>query len=266
MSKASKLTRMAKTVLETTGLTYNTSGETVELNFTPDSTNQGVSVPLVLRGNTSGVCPAINVHPLSGFPFAHIVDSKPYAAEGGDFYQTNDSATTRGGFQLLGGDNTTPQYYRSRTFQTRIVDEIGVSMVEAPDTGNDDGGPGTFLNFPVGTYYLSGSAPMWYVNLSRTYWCNFTKAKAELASSALRRDYLVIKGTTGYTPPAGGAGQIISTVEGRFTVTDNTDSYLLLHGCEISNTNNGFGRSSNSGTFIGPTDTLFSELKIWKIG
>ena len=84
MSKASKLARMKNTVLETTGLTYNPSGETVELNFTPDSTSPGVSVPLVLTGNTnSGICAAINIPPLLGVPYAHILGTKPANSNGG---------------------------------------------------------------------------------------------------------------------------------------------------------------------------------------
>jgi hypothetical protein len=265
MSKASKLARMKNTVLETTGLTYNTSGQTVELNFTPDVTNPGVSVPLVLAGNTnSGACPAINLHPLTGFPYAHIRDSKPYHTEGGPFYKVDDSSSTRPSFLLPGGGGTT-QKYRSREFNERVVDEIGVSMVNVSSDNNDDGGPGTFLTFPTGIYYISGSAPSYMSDRNITYLCNFTKASADTLSN--RANYIEIIGSLSVSPTNSGQnGYSRSSIEGRFTVTNNNDSYLLLHGCQTSETTRGLGRNASYLGFQGPTDNYFADLKIWKIG
>ena len=269
MSKASKLDRMRTTVLETTGLRYNTSGETVELNFFPNSTDTGVSVPLVLKGNTSGVCPAIDLNPLSGHPYAYIVDSKAYTIDGGEFYSVSDTTATRGGFILPGGGGGANQVYRSRTFNERIVDEIGVSMVEAPDTGIDGGGPGTFLNFPIGTYRLSGSAPHNSVDRAALYWCNYTKAKAE--SIPNRSDWLEgDKGIIG-TVDFSSAQHPVTTrnfIKGIFHVTESTDNWVLLHGCGTPNTNFGFGIDGNNTTssFFSPTGVIYSKLEIWKIG
>ena len=264
MSKASKLARMRNTVLETTGLTYNTSGQTVELNFTPDVTTPGVSVPLVLAGNTnSGVCPATDTPPLTGYPFAHIVDSKIASAGGGDFKNTNVSTATIPGFKLPGD-----RYFRSRDFNERIVDEIGVSMVEVAGTGNDEGGPGTFLNFPPGIYQLSGSAPSWQVKRNILYWCNFTQAKSQAVDD--RGQYLEyplgIRGTQNFVNTSN-ADQGRSFVEGRFEVTSADDSYLLLHGADGTRDSEGFGRSGDGDSnFQTPVGNIFAELKIWKIG
>ena len=239
MSKANKLARMKTTVRETTGLSYNLSGETVELNFFPDSTNQGVSVPLVLAGNTnSGVCPAINTNQLLGVPYAYIRDSKPYATSGGNFKST--AITDQAGFNLNGGDGNTIQHYRSRDFNERVIDEIGVSMVEVSSSQDDGGGPGTFLNFPVGTYYISGSAPSFRVLRNMIYWCNFTQAKG--LSVADRNPYIVISGLNGYSQSNQNSPvQTRTLIKGRFTVTSPDDSYLLLHGSQNGLDTNGFG-------------------------
>lgn len=266
MSKASKLDRMAKTVLETTGLTYNTSGQTVELNFTPDVTTPGVSVPLVLAGNTnSGACAATDTPPLTGHPFAHIVDSKPYNTDGGRFYKISDNQP---GFKLPGGGGT-EQQYRSRDFNERIVDEIGVSMVEVASSNVDEGGPGTFLNFPPGIYQLSGSAPAWQVQENILFWCNFTQAKSQTVAN--RGQYLEyplgIRGTQNFVNTSN-ADQGRSFVDGRFEVTSADDSYLLLHGAAGQNgSDEGFGRDGDGvNNYETPIGNIFAELKIWKIG
>jgi len=258
---------MRSTVLETTGLSYTPSGETVELNFTSNITTPSVSRPLVLKGNT-GPSTAQDPYPLMGHPFAHIVDLKNYSMQGGQFRDVNDT-TAAGGFQLRAGTETRQQYYRSRDLQTKLVDEIGIEITEAPQTGNDDGGPGTFLNFPVGTYYLTGLAPAHKVSGNITYWCNFTKASLISSTSTDRWEHLKITGIQAYTHVTYN-NQVNSMISGRFTVTDSSDSYVLLHGCaDDRGGTGGFGwdgHSSGENYYIPNAGIIYSELKIWKIG
>jgi hypothetical protein len=268
MSRDPKLDLFDKILKQELGLEYKQSGD-VQLNFFPDSTNSGVSVPLVLAGNTNnGVCPAINLHPLTGHPFSHIVDSKSYDVGGGNFKNTNVSTASEPGFKLPGGGGT-ERYFRSRDFNERIVDEIGVSMVEVAGSGNDEGGPGTFLNFPPGIYQLSGSAPAWQVQDHILFWCNFTQAKSQTVAN--RGQYLEyplgIRGTLNFINNSG-AAQGRSFVEGRFKVTSADDSYLLLHGAAATKDSNvGFGiDGQGNNNFEAPIGNIFAELKIWKIG
>lgn len=268
MSKASKLNRMKNTILETTGLSYTPSGETVELNFFPNSTDTGVSVPIIVSKG-SGSCAAIDV-PTTGHPYAYIVDSKAYNVYGGRFHNVSD--TTQPGFVLPGGGGGANQVYRSRTFNEKIVDEIGIELEEVESTSYDGGGPGTFLKFPIGTYRLSGSAPQINTDRSALYWCNYTKANAETTFSN-RRDWLKDdKGIIGTVEFASVSHHVKSKnfITGIFYVTESTDKWVLLHGSETepndSNHDYGFGIHGNSGSFFSPTGVIYSKLEIWKIG
>ena len=265
MSKASKLARMRNTVLETTGLTYNTSGQTVELSFTPDVTTPGVSVPLVLAGNTNSAAP--NTPPLLGYPYAHIRDSKPQNVYSGPFYDVNDQA----GYSNVklpppaaGGIN---QHYRSRDFTERVVDEIGIGMTSAPDVtngGTNDGGPGTFLNFPVGTYYIQCRAPCVSTLQSVIHLYNYTQAQNNDTSIG-SFDYIEVYGSASYA-----AYQADSLLRGRFTVSDSNDKYLVIHGGTDGQATIGFGYgkydSASNNTYQLNPDWIYAEFELWKIG
>ena len=264
MSKASKLARMKNTVLETTGLTYNPSGGTVELNFTPDVTAPGVSVPLVLAGNTDpGLCGATTTPPLLGYPYAHIRDSKPASVNSGTFYDVRNAVAysnvkfpqaTAAGLEM---------YYRSRDFTERYVDEIGVSMAPAPDEisgGTNDGGPGTFLNFPVGTYYIQCRAPCFSTLTSVIHLYNYTQAQNNDTSIGAYV-YIEVYGSSSYA-----GNQTDSCLKGRFTVTDSNDQYLVIHAATDDQSTYGFGRGAFNDTFILNPDFIYAEFELWKIG
>jgi len=247
MSKASKLARMRNTVLETTGLTYNTSGQTVELNFTPDVTNPGVSVPLVLAGNTDpGLCGATTTPPLLGYPYAHIRDVKPGATAGGTFtYYYVDGGQSS---VLIGS-----MYWRSRDFNERVVDEIGVSITAGSGVS---GGPGNLLNFPTGTYYINGRAPQYGVLWTSSAFYNVTQGQG-LESG------IVLSGNHTYMNTAGHAD---NTIRGRFVVSDSNDSYAFITITSHTRATNGFGVQAWTGAYQPQNESIFTDLEIWKIG
>ena len=252
MSKASKLARMKNTVLETTGLTYNPSGGTVELNFTPDVTNPGVSVPLVLAGNTDiGVSTASTIPPLLGFPYAHIRNSFPASATGGgDFYQYNNGNP---GTKIINGSST--MYWRSRKFTERVTDEIGIKFTQV-STGIS-GAPGTLLNFPTGVYSLRGRFPVYATQRTSTVWYNFTLGQNSPTGNVLTSgpDFVAV------------TAQVDTEIFGRFTVSSPTDDYCLIQLGQVNQaSSNGFGIAGQSGTYLPVTDAVYGEMEFWKIG
>ena len=246
MSKASKLARMKNTVLETTGLTYNPSGGTVELNFTPDVTAPGVSVPLVLAGNTDpGLCGATTTPPLLGYPYAHIRDVKPGTTAGGTFtyYAIAGSSSVQIG----------SMYWRSRDFNERVVDEIGVSITAGSGVS---GGPGNLLNFPTGTYYINGRTPQYAVNRTSIAFYNVTLGQGSESGIVLSGNHTFV----------GVAAHNDNTIRGRFVVSDSNDSYALITITSNTRTTNGFGQEAWTGPYQPQNESIFTDLEIWKIG
>ena len=250
MSKASKLARMKNTVLETTGLTYKPSGGDVQLNFFPDSTNSGVSVPLVLAGNTNiGICAAINLHPLTGYPYAHIRNSKPGSTSqgGGDFYQYSDTAVSRPSMKI------DTMYWRSRLFTERVTDEIGIDFTQV--SSGISGGPGTLLNFPTGTYKINGTFPVYASNRNTIALYNQTVGQNTTSG-------IVLAGPGQYISSS---SVTINKIVGRFTVSDNSDNYCIVMLAQSSQPTLGFGVQSQVGGYVPQTDAVYEEMEIWKI-
>ncbi len=234
------------------GLEYKQSGD-VQLNFFPDSTNSGVSVPLVLAGNTdTGVSTASTIPPLLAFPYAHIRNSFPASTTGGgDFYEYNNGNP---GTKITTGGSV--MYWRSRKFTERVTDEIGIKFTQVA-TGFS-GAPGTLLNFPTGVYSLRGRFPVYATQRTSTVWYNFTSGgngpgpTGNVLTSG--PDFVAVN------------AQVDTEIFGRFTVSSTTDYYCLIQLGQVRQTSQGFGVTGQSGTYLPVTDAVYGEMEFWKIG
>lgn len=255
MSKTDKLDRMKNTVLETTGLTY-TPGGTIELNFTPDVTDTGVSVPLVIGGSSSVTVDTDLTNypnlggPISGCPYAQIVDQKPKNVNGGPFYQYNNSTTDR----KYTGDNIggTSFYWRVRDIQTIIIDEIGVSG-PYPATNVSGNSAGNYFSLPVGTYQVDLSMVSFRVNNSIGIIYNHTKSEVLTATfvNSFTNQHLYY-------------GSADTNIRGRFKITNPDDKIIVLHANDYSFPSYGFG-IQNEGNLGDVFGNIYLTLELWKI-
>mgnify|MGYP003635944410 CR=1 FL=1 len=254
MSRDPKLDLFDKILKHELGLEYKQSGD-VQLNFFPDSTTPGVSVPLVLAGNTnSGVSTASTIPPLLGFPYAHIRNSFPASTTGGgDFWAYNDSTVSRPSTKIINGSSN--MYWRSRKFTERVTDEIGIKFTQV-STGIS-GAPGTLLNFPTGVYSLRGRFPVYATQRTSTVWYNFTLGQNSPTGNVLTSgpDFVAV------------TAQVDTEIFGRFTVSSSDDDYCLIQLAQVGQgSTHGFGMAGQSGTYLPVTDAVYGEMEFWKIG
>ena len=251
---------MRSTVLETTGLTYNTSGGTVELNFTPDVTTPGVSVPLVVGGVSSAsviIDTTFTNYTNSGgpgtpCPYAQIVDHKPSATLSGDFYAYNSNVSlVQYTNTVLGGSSF---YWRLRDLNTQVIDEIGVTL--ASGSGVTAGGGGNVFSLPEGTYYIDAMLPFME-----------TESVVGLLFNDDTDEVLVGATSNSHTDSGGPYCQDYSRIKGRFVVADSTHKLLLLQVAAARGANGfGFGYPNNQfGNGQPVTGNIFAKMELWKI-
>ena len=251
MSKSDKLARLKSSVKESTGLTYNTSGNVIELNFTPNVTAPGVSVPLVVAGNTGGTfgtCPATSA-PISAIPYAVIEDHKPSNVNGGNFYNYADSSQL--GF-LMGS-----RYFRTRDLNTRVFDAIGVS-INPKLTSTTDGGPGNSFSLPIGTYRICATATVYRAASVQTILC-------ELGNTTTP----ILTGNSTYNQPVGGTGDKYDTnlpgVKGIFIVSSENERYAIAQACQITSIGTGgFGFGVNASE-ASDFENMYTQVELWKL-
>lgn len=249
MSKSDKLARLKSSVKESTGLTYNTSGNVIELNFTPNVTAPGVSVPLVVAGNTQGTfgtCPATSA-PISAIPYAVIEDHKPSNVNGGNFYNYADSSQL--GF-LMGS-----RYFRTRDLNTRVFDAIGVS-INPQISSTTDGGPGNSFSLPIGTYRICATTTVFRAASIQTILC-------ELGNSTSPK----LIGNSTYTQPFNfGTGDTHDTnlpgVKGIFTVSSEKERYAIAQVSHYDSLFYGFGVKVEPASDF---DNVYTQVELWKL-
>ena len=256
MSKTDKLDRMKNTVLETTGLTY-TPGGTIELNFTPDVTDTGVSVPLVIGGiSPTSISTDLTNYPnlggpISGYPYAQLVDKKPKNVNGGSFLNSASSNSDRrySGGNSIGGTNF---YWRVRDIQTTVIDEIGIITGPANNISADN--QGNYLSLPVGTYQADLS--MTFSTTAQAIGIIYNHTSQKILTATFVNSYS--NSGNQYIVP-------VTSVKGRFKINNEDDKIIILHACHTSNSNNygfGFQSQDNLGNQFG---NMYLNLELWKI-
>ena len=258
MSKASKLARMRNTVLESTGLSYNnnTPGETVELNFFPDSTNSGVSVPLVVSSSSSG--PSVpNKLPRTGYPYARLEHNTPNLLYPGELVYRSNS--TEDGVTV-----SSDSYWRSRPWNSKPRDEIGINCYQAP-SGPGNGGPGHIINFPIGIYRIVSRLCIWQTRKCASALFNFTDNE------------FVVMGTgskTGFVSTSGSeTSESQQHISGEFEVTSPGTSYVIIQAGDNTQTTASdlnqlqLGWPTQMGTISSSTGiyNLSAQAEFWKL-
>ena len=262
MSKASKLDRMRTTVLETTGLTY-TPGGTIELNFTPDVTNSGVSVPLVTGGSSSvGVCSLFTNYtsvggPGLGCPYAQIIDHQGATVVPGFFYSYNSNTLDR---RYIGGNDIGgfSIKWRVRDIQTVVIDEIGVSGPFPAGTISGDG-KGNYFNLPLGVYHtdLTINSAMNNNSMAALYDADQTKLILSTFVNTFSLETNIF-------------GSTLTHLEGVFEITNPNNKIIVINCCQKNASQlGGYGlgvpnglQSSNLGN---PFGNIYLNLQLWKI-
>ena len=262
MSKASKLARMKNTVLETTGLTYNPSGGTVELNFTPDVTTPGVSVPLIVGGispTSTGISSFFTNYtnfggPGTACPYAQIVDHKPASSNSGIFSGIGNNRTDTGNEQYVNSEIGGNSFrWRLRDINTKIIDEIGVTL--ASGSGVTGGGGGNVFSLPEGTYYIDAMLP--FMETENAIALLFNDNTSEI---------LVGANSNGHTDSGAPYCQGFTEIKGRFVVSNSNDALLILHAAQTNDGSTwGFGYSNKNFNTAPVTGNIFAKMELWKI-
>ena len=264
MSKTDKLDRMKNTVLETTGLTY-TPGETIELNFTPDVTDTGVSVPLVIGGispTSAGICAIFTNYtnvggPILGYPYAQIIDNPSTSSDKFTAYSQSLSTGTRSYYNIGISGGVSPFTWKVRDMSNTVIDEIGVGPVSSgpsPASGISYDGKGSYFTLPVGVYHAK--LYMTSIGVRETIGILFNHTKNEI----LLAPYL-----NTYSNPFNFFVQSITHLRGRFEIKDENDKILVLHAAHTDFTYSYFYTNLSAGITNNPFNNIPLNLQLWKI-
>ena len=257
MSRDPKLDLFDKILKQELGLEYTRQGD-VKLNFFPDSGNSGVSVPLVLAGNTDpGLCSASDL-PRTGYPYARLEHQEVVGTTGGPI--RNQVEPTTDGIEFKSGS-----YARSRKWTASPRDEIGIKYYLA-GSGNDGGGPGSLINFPEGVYKIDAKLFQWAGRQVMSFLYNYTDHTVVLTGSS---DMTAWRSGT---DTSNSYSSITNNILGEFEVTNSGTSYAICQVCTqeaasgVIDYGAGWGNSFSNSGGVPNLYNLFATAEFWKIG
>lgn len=197
----------------------DTSANTLTLDPNGTETIDGLTTLVLYRPNEE-------VMIVSDGANWHVIAQKTH---GGKYalFRDEKAAGTDGGTFTQGA-------WRTRDLNTKVVDEIGVTIASNQFT------------IPAGTYRIRAEAPALAVSAHKAKLQNITDGSTTL------------QGTSEYSFD-GNASTSRSVITGHFTIT-GTKTFEIQHQCSVTGSTYSFGASTNFAV-----NEIFTTVELWKI-
>jgi hypothetical protein len=137
--------------------------------------------------------------------------------------------------------NTAGGTFNSGAWRTRVIN------TEVSDVGNHCSIGSNQITLVAGTYECRITAPSHGTDRNQAKLYNISDSANELI------------GSSSYSSSAGGGGNILSVITGRFTISA-TKIFEIQHQCQTSTATNGFGVESNFGEV-----EIYTIAEFWKV-